>query len=301
MNKLTCEMCGSNDLIKEDGCFVCQGCGTKYSVEEAKRMMVEGTVDVKGTVKVDNTAFVEKYLQNARRALDKQDWEEVEKYYNLVEQNSPNNMEAVFFSSFGKAMLSMTDSEYYKRQQKFQVLIKSISVINDYYELTTENKEEVLRKIADNVASMYSLNYVYKQNAGYGMVGSYSWCKDLLNLVKTAFITELNQIKDKHDDVYIDELIQKMNAIKTGGCYIATAVYGTYDCPQVWTFRRFRDYNLAHKTTGRIFIKFYYAVSPKFIKIFGKTKWFNKLFKRRLDKFYNKLLLLGYSDVPYND
>ena len=36
MNKLTCEMCGSNDLIKEGGCFVYQMCGTKYSVEEEK-------------------------------------------------------------------------------------------------------------------------------------------------------------------------------------------------------------------------------------------------------------------------
>ena len=192
-------MCGSNDLIKEDGCFVCQGCGTKYSVEEAKRMMVEGTVDVKGTVKVDNTAFVEKYLQNARRALDKEDWEEVEKYYNLVEQNSPNNMEAVFFSSFGKAMLSMTDSEYYKRQQKFQVLNKSISVINDYYELTNENKEEVLREIADNIIRMYNVNFVYNANATIGVVGSRTWCKNLIKSVKNAFVTELNQIKEVHN------------------------------------------------------------------------------------------------------
>lgn len=31
----------------------------------------------------------------------------------------------------------------------------------------------------------------------------------------------------------------------TGGCYVATAVYGSYDCPQVWTLRRFRDNTLA--------------------------------------------------------
>lgn len=37
MKQLTCEMCGSTDLIKEDGVFVCQACGIKYSVEEAKK------------------------------------------------------------------------------------------------------------------------------------------------------------------------------------------------------------------------------------------------------------------------
>ena len=131
MKQLTCEMCGSTDLMKQDGVFVCQSCGMKYSVEEAKKMMIEGTVEVEGTVKVDNSAFVQKYLANARRAYDKEDWEEVEKYYNMVEQNAPNNMEAVFFSAFGKTMLAMVDEDYYKKQQKFTVLIKSISVIND--------------------------------------------------------------------------------------------------------------------------------------------------------------------------
>lgn len=97
MKQLICEMCGSNDLLKQDGVFVCQHCGCKYSVEEARKMMIEGTVDVSGsTVKVDNSAFVQKYLANARRAYAKEDWEEVEKYYNMVEQNAPNNMEAVF-------------------------------------------------------------------------------------------------------------------------------------------------------------------------------------------------------------
>ena len=55
MKRLTCEMCGSTDLVKQDGFFVCQTCGTKYSVEEAKKMMIEGTVDVQGTVKVDRS------------------------------------------------------------------------------------------------------------------------------------------------------------------------------------------------------------------------------------------------------
>ena len=36
MKQLTCEMCGSTELVKQDGFFVCQTCGCKYSVEEAK-------------------------------------------------------------------------------------------------------------------------------------------------------------------------------------------------------------------------------------------------------------------------
>ena len=70
MKALTCEMCGSTNLIKEGGVFVCQSCGTKYSVEEAKKMMVEGTVDVKGTVKVDTSDELNNLYEIARRAKD---------------------------------------------------------------------------------------------------------------------------------------------------------------------------------------------------------------------------------------
>ncbi|MFR6096121.1 MAG: CFI-box-CTERM domain-containing protein [Dysosmobacter welbionis] len=61
------------------------------------------------------------------------------------------------------------------------------------------------------------------------------------------------------------------------GCYIATAVYGSYDCPQVWTLRRFRDHTLAASWYGRTFLHAYYAVSPTLVKWFGRTAWFQKL------------------------
>ena len=41
MKQIVCEMCGSKELIKQDGVFVCQSCSSKYSVEKAKKMMVE--------------------------------------------------------------------------------------------------------------------------------------------------------------------------------------------------------------------------------------------------------------------
>ncbi len=84
MRRLTCEMCGSTDLIKNDGVFVCQSCGTKYSVEEAKKMMIEGTVEVTGTVKVDNTAAIENYLDMARNAKDAGNNKEADNYCNKI-------------------------------------------------------------------------------------------------------------------------------------------------------------------------------------------------------------------------
>lgn len=36
---LTCELCGSTDFLKDQGVFVCQGCGCKYTVEEARAVI----------------------------------------------------------------------------------------------------------------------------------------------------------------------------------------------------------------------------------------------------------------------
>ena len=310
MKQLTCEMCGSTDLMKQDGVFVCQSCGCKYSVEEAKRMMIEGSVDVSGsTVKVDNSAFVEKSLENAHRALEKADWEEVEKYYNLVEQNVRNSMEAVFFSSFGKAMLSLYDDNYRKRDQIFSVLHNSMSVISDYFETTSEDKEKVLRLISDNIDKMFGIPYVYARdymsNDKYraGDPGSKAWAIGLLNNTRAAFVTELKQIEEKHSDAYIKELIQKHDVAPqpSGGCYVATAVYGSYDCPQVWTLRRFRDYTLAETWYGRAFIRTYYAISPTLVKWFGHTEWFKKMWKGKLDRMVANLNAEGVEDTPYVD
>ena len=89
--------------------------------------------------------------------------------------------------------------------------------------------------------------------------------------------------------------------LKSQGCYVATCVYGSYDCAPVWTLRRFRDEKLAKSVLGRAFIRLYYAVSPTAVRWFGKTKWFNGIFRPLLDKFVNRLNDAGYEDTPYND
>ena len=217
MNKLVCEMCQSNDMVKQDGYFVCQACGTKYTVEEAKKLMIEGTVDVSGsTVKVDNTSFVQKSLENARRAKAKEDWEECEKYYNMVEQHEPKNIEAIFFSAYGKAKMGMVDSDRFKREQKVNVLKNSISVIDDNYDNSPEKYEENKKLITDMheyLMKMVNGNFVYNaQSNGYGVKNdSYytinmfvalclGWIESLENIIKV--------ISNSKDTVYLLKFIE---------------------------------------------------------------------------------------------
>ena len=63
MKRLVCEICGGNELLKQNDRYICQTCGTNYTTEEAKKLLIEvvGNVDVSGsTVKVDNSSIVQK-------------------------------------------------------------------------------------------------------------------------------------------------------------------------------------------------------------------------------------------------
>lgn len=64
MKRITCEMCGSTDIVKDDGWYVCQHCGTKYTVEEAKKLIVEGSI------KIDKSDDAKNYLKMAESALE---------------------------------------------------------------------------------------------------------------------------------------------------------------------------------------------------------------------------------------
>lgn len=112
MKRLVCEMCGGADLVKQDGVFVCQNCGTKYSVEEARKMMVEGTVSVEGTVavegtvKVDKSEELKKLYTLARRAKESDNTDNAVRYYTQIEMQDPDSWEAYFYLIYFKARTS---------------------------------------------------------------------------------------------------------------------------------------------------------------------------------------------------
>lgn len=114
------------------------------------------------------------------------------------------------------------------------------------------------------------------------------------------------RIKELDESFVIPEIpVSKSTTVTTtkssGGCYVATAVYGSYDCPEVWTLRRYRDDNLANTFKGRLFIKLYYAISPTLVKYFGNTNWFKKMWKAPLDRMVAHLQSEGVEATPYND
>jgi len=95
--------------------------------------------------------------------------------------------------------------------------------------------------------------------------------------------------------------IENFVEVKTGGCYVATCIYGSYNCPEVWTLRRYRDNILSTSWFGRQFIRIYYTVSPKVVELFGNYKWFNRFWKPVFNRFIRKLQKSGIDSGFYLD
>ena len=69
-----------------------------------------------------------------------------------------------------------------------------------------------------------------------------------------------------------------------GACYIATVVYGSYDAPEVLVLRKFRDIVLKRYSLGKMFISFYYLVSPFIAQKLQYKKRINSAIRWGLDK-----------------
>lgn len=517
MKQLTCEMCGSTDLLKQDGIFVCQTCGTKYSVEEAKKMIVEGTVEIVGAVQVDKKNEVDALLKRVFMFLEEGQWEGAEEYCERVLDIDPENPEAYLaklmreegiknlhgLSTFDHEhflksniwikMLNFADQEFLDKinnclEKEFDdtlenfidsnngILTKKLAkrffdcdkdasisippnvlrieehafenfkmtsinlnsegevIIGDFAfagcrELTTIalcEDESVIGSIGKsafkNCQNLTSFNFT-----GVSQIGSFAFsgCTSLSTIewidtpfdntvfegcnrvctlkiytrtsprifpqnfftsfkiehlcLATCYLENVVKIFDEikcqsesnidltnlktlsiaykspsinsilHYINYIEDYlkekysflsnyesleyilieynydgdtyketkyskqeffkIQQSNKSQTyeenqknsSGCYVATCVYGSYDCPEVWALRRFRDDTLGATWYGRSFIYTYYAISPTLVKWFGHTKWFKKMWKGTLDRMVADLRAKGVEDTPYND
>lgn len=365
MKQLTCEMCGSTDLMKQDGVFVCQSCGTKYSIEEAKKMMVEGTVDVSGsTVKVDHSDELEHLYILARRAKANNNSADALKYYQEIIKKEPNSWEANFGVVYYTAatctvgqiesaaqsvsrnlenvfsLIELYEDDKEKDAARGEVFIRVLALA-DSFQVSAKEAHKSQSQNMSASSSMYSdvmTRFFARSTASFKMLNALAECfialydatgnDDYIQRALIAFKRGQAYLKETYtESLYksnpkfiagmknitepITSLIQKYepnyqdplaNIEKpSGGCYVATAVYGSYDCPQVWTLRRYRDYTLAETWYGRAFIHTYYAISPTIVKWFGHTEWFKKMWKGKLDRMVANLNAEGVEDTPYKD
>lgn len=170
MKQLTCEMCGGTDLIKQDGVFVCQSCGCKYSVEEAKKMMIEGNVDVSGsTVKIDNSAEIEYLNDKLNRSVEIKDYDSMLRISDELLRINKDNPDALFIYGYALACIdetSINETVVYARE----ALTTQYRVVGEnekFYDFATTVLTKLYKLInvcyEDYVNGTYSQSYQMNQ------------------------------------------------------------------------------------------------------------------------------------------
>lgn len=412
MKQLTCEMCGSTELVKHDGNFVCQTCGTKYSVEEAKKMMIEGTVNVQGTVSIDSSDALSNLLSKIEFAYEDN---ETKTMLTLCDKALDINVNsAIVWLYKGIGLWRKFDcldarkcfSRAFERcspDEKSSFLSKIRKTYDEVFDDLFGEVEiisfpidrlDIFEKVCNRLRFRFKEPYSKYFNEGIEMhegswweIEDYKMCKEALwrianlidqrgmdccngilkqqgrltisqlttlqftaiglkegielihdngerdlaryNHLLEVLYVELNYYKGslgflsrvQPTEAQINKIKEKMKTIdpscsfsspaptssssgnsnSSGGCYVATCVYGSYDCPEVWTLRRYRDDTLGSTWYGRLFVRTYYAISPTLVKWFGNTNWFKKFWKGKLDHMVAKLQSNGVEDTPYED
>lgn len=170
MKQLTCEMCGSTDLIKQNGVFVCQSCGCKYSVEEAKKMIIEGNIDVSGsTVKINNSAEIEYLNDKLNRSVEIKDYDSMLRISDELLRINKDNPDALFIYGYALACIdetSINETVVYARE----ALTTQYRVVGEnekFYDFATTVLTKLYKLInvcyEDYVNGTYSQSYQMNQ------------------------------------------------------------------------------------------------------------------------------------------
>lgn len=163
--------------------------GISKIIKQPKNIIVNNDVNNE-QIKFENL------LINARKAVDDKNWANAEKFYNVLQEEFPKNIiiEATIFCNIAKVMLNNSDS--YNNVDEFH---KSFDVIVKYYDITSENKEEIMKKISE---------FLLEKAFPKGNLSLISYDIRFYNAI-VIFNNKLEQLLTIHNEPYIHNLISK--------------------------------------------------------------------------------------------
>lgn len=243
MKQLVCEICGSTDLIKNGGVFVCQTCGCKYSLEEVRRIMSKGSQNIVSVNKAKavngNTDVIKNYLDIARNAINADNPKEADNYCNRIIEIDVTNWEAWFIK--GKAVGWQSTLANVRIKETISAFSKAIENCpsKDIGELKL-NCEKELQNLQKALLSMRIKNFTTNPNE-HDVLG-------LRNDVATIMNTEIRFLckilPARAQMISVSNLVYVFQ-INSGVCDAWENVYSNYigddNHPNDYNFTRFLE------------------------------------------------------------
>ncbi|NMA48897.1 MAG: ankyrin repeat domain-containing protein [Tissierellia bacterium] len=176
--------------------------------------------------------------------------------------------EKVTYTAFSLALESY---KIHKQSDVVELLLENGAIFTDrdYVMAMSLDIDNILKRYPDNAE-------ISLRNTDWNN-------KTLINKdnIKVESVNSYNEQNKEMKNDFENKLGTNKN--DNGACYIATAVYGDYDCSEVIVLRRFRDEYLLTNLIGKKLVVFYYKYSPKLAMKLKHNNTLNIIVKKLLN------------------
>lgn len=192
------------------------------------------------------------------------------------------------FATLKKARLYMTKNDFPRALKFYQEYLHAIAS----FHFISESKlsPDCFKNEANGISEMLLISHVYwdlaksfdrvqsRQNEAVRCLSQFVKfskgfkyqqinARMIKKHLKRTRVVNSNAFQQAYNEIYI----------KPKGCYIATMCYGKYH-PNVSQLKYYRDQLLAQYFLGKIFIQFYYQISPSIITYLQSRPYQKKVF-----------------------
>lgn len=170
-----------------------------------------------------------------------------------------------------KTALGSTDDFYSKLSSAVvnNALNALISVVNEAQNGLQYDRTKLFTLPTTISSALEVINLMSGMDMVYELRNRFNQNKTTISNIQS----QLNQVTNR----------QSSSSSSSGGCYIATMAYGSYEHPQVIELRKFRDNTLSKTAFGRGFIRIYYKYSPKLVELLKDKHLVNQSIKSVLN------------------
>lgn len=191
MKAIKCEMCDSTEVVKDGDYFVCQNCGTKYTLETAKNMMFSGEVVV------DNTASLDNYLTLAVNAFDSKNYSLAESYCNKYLEIDDSNSK--IWELKGESAVLQSNGFNKRADECVECLKKACSLVDE------ADKPKLKKEYGSKIIKYYTglWEYAWKswsikidQATAMNVIAEYSTIKSKIKALEGIFDFSETKIED---------------------------------------------------------------------------------------------------------
>lgn len=291
----------------------------KYShlIIEEKRLELGYIIDLidESTLKTIDNLSIEQYSDNNIKFYNKK----------IIYLDKLHNTRYLFFSIDAYIRIShyykelkdlritihsLTNAIYYHKKDGIpfhklnyfepnKVFYVSVPTQTNFYLVRGENPfldSEDLRELKILGPITYDYKYILDLNS---FLFAFEYSKNYNQEIEKILIDERRR---KREESYKRDLAERLERDEfkkkekenTQSCYIATMIYNDINHPNVERLRYFRDEVLLLNTFGKIFVKYYYKISPWVVEKFGRYKLLHIVAKSIIEKIILKHIKSKY-------